>query len=95
MKKITVFLTAIYLIGLFLLAVPQTAQSEEKISGTVVRVHFTPCVFPEHPCAIVYFTDGREKTLTSKLIHDIRINEFNVIYYEDNRIVRIEQYRIW
>ncbi len=79
------------IIGLILMTGLGIAHAEKRTSGTVTSVHFGPGVFSQEPSIIVQFCDGRTKIFTyNELVHEIRINEFNVIYYEGNRITGVE-----
>lgn len=97
MKKMTLLLMAFCLIGLFLLTMPRVAQSEEKISGVVTSIHISPGGFRMSPWIIVGFADGRTKNFfcCDTLDHGIRINEYNIIYYEGSRITKVEQMPTW
>jgi hypothetical protein len=82
----------VIVLALLLLSISSVQAYEERISGVVSSVHLSPGTLSDEPCAIIRFTDGRIKIfINGDRAHDIRINEFNTIYYDKrDRIIRVE-----
>lgn len=91
-KTIIILLVILLVIWIGLLSSNSTLiRAKEIICGMVTSIHLTPGISSSEPGVIVYFSDGRIKIFSRvNSFQEIKINKFNIIYYEGSRITRIE-----